>query len=261
MIKQIENKIAKEYMEQNHYTKSCALGIVSYGWFEGDEMVGAIVFSQPAGKFTASGIWNGGNMKNTLEFIRMFLLDEASVKESEFISKAISQLRQDMPQVKVLVTYADQQAGHIGYIYQATNWMYIGTAANERKIFIDGERVHRRSLNSKYGTSSIPKLQEILKAEGKTIQVSDERYSKHKYIYIIPRGAERKRVMKALKVSKLPYPKGDVTKYDGDTNVFHQLDTTPTPHPHQDDTTPTSHQGQTKKVDSPDTKVTFTIQL
>lgn len=249
MIRQIDTNTARSYIAENHYTKSCALGRISYGYFEDNELKGAIVFSQPAGKFVASGIWDKGTQRNTLEFIRMFLDDSAVIKESQFIGQVIKELRKDMPEVKILVTYADSQAGHVGYIYQATNWIYIGTASDERKIFIDGVRVHRRMLNSKYGTSSLPRLNEILAKEGKTLTYSAERYEKHKYIYLLPKGKERDQLLKELKVQSKPYPKGDISRYDKDHNDF---TSTSDSHPHGTHTphTAPTTAPQTRKYDT-----------
>jgi hypothetical protein len=247
MIKLIPNDQAKVYISQNHYTQSCALGRISYGYFEGTDLKGAIVFSQPAGKFTASGLWEGGNQKNTLEFIRMFLDDTSDFKESQFISQVIKELRKDMPEVKMLVTYADSQAGHVGYIYQASNWLYVGTASDERKIFIDGVRVHRRMLNSKYGTSSLPRLHDILAEQGKVLTYSADRYVKYKYIYLLPKGKEREALLKQLKVQVLPYPKGDISRYDKDHNNFTSTSDT---HPHHTHATPTPTSApKTRKYD------------
>ena len=226
MFLKIDNTTAKDYISKHHYTKSCALGRISYGYFEDNELKGAIVFSQPAGKFVASGIWTKGSQRNTLEFIRMFLDDTVAMPESQFISAVIKCLKKDMPEVKILVTYADSQAHHVGYIYQASNWIYIGTASDERKIFIDGQRVHRRMLNSKYGTSSLPRLNEILKEQGKVLTYSADRYVKYKYIYILAKGKERKQIESELKVQSLPYPKGDISRYgEKDNNPWSELQT------------------------------------
>lgn len=218
-IKLIPNNEAKQFMEKYHYTHSCNLGVISYGFYYNEKLACVIVYSRPSGKNLAKSIWDGGNDYNTLELIRLFSFDWCPKNiESYCISQSIKRLKKDMPEVKVLVSYADSSAGHIGYIYQSSNWIYIGTGSNERKIFIDGKRQHRRSLYGKYGTSSIIKLKQLL---GDRLQISEERYVKYKYIYIVAQNKkEKKYIQNKLKVKPLPYPKGDVKYYTIEHNVF-----------------------------------------
>lgn len=176
VCRKIENNFAKEFISEHHYSHSCNLGIISYGFYYNDEIASVIVFSRPSGKNLAKSIWEDGTDYNTLELIRLFSFDYCPKNtESYCISQSIKQLKIDLPEVKMLVSYADSSAGHIGYIYQSSNWIFIGTGSNERKIFIDGERQHRRSLYGKYGTSSI----EVLKEQfGERLQVSEDRFAK-----------------------------------------------------------------------------------
>jgi hypothetical protein len=45
--------------------------------------------------------------------------------------------------------------GHEGKIYRASNWIYVGTTGHEAGIMLNGKLIHRRTINSKYGTSDI----------------------------------------------------------------------------------------------------------
>jgi len=109
-------------------------------------------------------------------------------------------------------------ASHVGYIYQATNWIYIGIGSNERKIFIDGIRQHRRNLFDVYGTSSLKKLKELL---GYRFTYSNEKFGKHKYVYVLGKSKkDKKRIMNSLIVTSLPYPKGNISFYNDKSNIF-----------------------------------------
>ena len=155
-IREIDNSFAKDFMCKHHYTKSCAKATISYGVFCKNSLECVIVYGQPSGKYLAKSIWEGGNEKECLELLRLFSYDRCPKNiESWAISHSIKQLKKDMPEVKVLVSYADGSAGHIGYIYQASSWDYIGNGSSECKIFIDGIRQHRRNLYDIYGTSSL----------------------------------------------------------------------------------------------------------
>ena len=47
-IKPIDNKKAKQFMKENHYTRSCAKSTIAYQFTENDELIGMIVFGQPS---------------------------------------------------------------------------------------------------------------------------------------------------------------------------------------------------------------------
>lgn len=221
MIKKLNNSYAKKFMCRNHYTHSCAKCSIAYGIFKNDELECVIVYGQPSGKFLAQSIWDGGNEQECLELLRLFSFDRCPKNiESWSISKSIKELKKDMPQVKVLVSYADGSAGHVGYIYQASSWSYVGKGSSECKIFIDGVRQHRRNLYDIYGTSSIVALKNKL---GDRIVIEDERISKNKYIKIIK---DKKKIEKKLKVKPMPYPKGNIKYYGSDDNEYDKVNGT-----------------------------------
>ncbi len=88
--------------------------------------------------------------------------------ESRFIGWCLRQLRRINPTL-IVVSYADTKQGHVGYVYQSTNWIYTGTSAR----FSD-------------------------RAHGRTVY----RSVKHRYIWFANR-CDRAR----LKWPDLPYPK------------------------------------------------------
>jgi len=120
-----------------------------------------------------------------------------------------------------LVSYADENQGHRGYIYQATNWIYTGRSAPERKFYIDGKEVHRRTLNSRYGTGSVEKL----RAMGHDLTF-DEQVGKHRYFQVVGNKRDRKYLQKIVikRYGQKPYPKGDNIRYDAGENKTHVYD-------------------------------------
>lgn len=219
-LKVIDNSFAKEFMIDNHYTHSCAKATISFGFYTKENKLSTvIVYGQPSGKFLASSIYDGCTENECLELLRLFSYDwNEKNTESYCIAKSIKYIKENLKNIKVLVSYADTSAGHIGYIYQASNWLYIGKGSSERQIFIDGKRQHRRSLYDIYGTSSILKLKEKL---GDRLVISNEKFSKNKYIYITSNKKEKKEILKKLKTKPFnQYPKGDLKYYNSKNNVF-----------------------------------------
>ena len=72
-----------------------------------------------------------------------------------------------MPEIKLLVSYAGRKEGNYGYIYQATNWEYLGYFVSEGFWFVDGEERHLVTLwnrckkHGKKELSFLPNLEQI----------------------------------------------------------------------------------------------------
>lgn len=75
---------------------------------------------------------------------------EGKNSESEAISLAIKWIKKNMPQVRLLVSYAGRKEGNYGYIYQATNWEYLGYFVSEGFWYVDGEERHLTTLWYRY---------------------------------------------------------------------------------------------------------------
>ena len=82
-----------------------------------------------------------------LELNRFSMADsEGKNSESQAISLAIKWIKQNMPHVRLLVSYAGRKEGNYGYIYQATNWEYLGYFISEGFWYVDGEERHLATL-------------------------------------------------------------------------------------------------------------------
>lgn len=200
-------------MKKYHYTKSCAKASISHAFYYNNQLCTMIVYGQPSGKYLAKSIWNGGNEKECMELLRLFSFDRCPKNiESYCIAQSIKILKNNHSEIKILVSYADASVGHVGYIYQASNWLYIGESSPEPEIYIDGIKRHRRDLYDKYGTSSIKKLKKLL---NERLQIGSKN-KKYKYIYILGNSKkEHKELKNKLKVKIInKYPKGDLKYYN-----------------------------------------------
>ena len=143
-VRIIPREQAKPFVEKHHYTQSLGKASLITGMFQKDILVGVITFGQVSGRLLAQSIWEGGNQSNTFEFLRMCVLDECITPRTFFISKSIKILRQQFPQIKCLVSFADQTEGHIGTVYQAASWLYCGQTGRKYHYIKDGQRVNKR---------------------------------------------------------------------------------------------------------------------
>jgi len=123
-----------------------------------------------------------------IEFVRMALNGKQS-KTSEVLGMAIRLIKKDLPLVKIIVSYADQEQGHNGVIYQATNWYYLGEVKSPPII----EGKHNKSMGGSIGAA-----RKILGRE----PIVYFPKPKHKYIYPLD-----KSLIPLCKSLSKPYPK------------------------------------------------------
>lgn len=176
-----------------HYAKRLPSISFAFGLFDNETMKGVCTFGSPASPFLCKGICGEENKHLVLELNRLVVLqDMPKNTASYFISKCIKQL----PYPKILVSYADTQMSHIGYVYQASNWLYTG-ATKSRTDMSAGEGKHSRHNNGNRNNRVF-------------------RSSKHRYVYF---HKCNKRIKNSLKYPILPYPKGDIRYYDIDIST------------------------------------------
>ena len=142
-IERISNKSARKIIETHHYTHSYPNSTkVSFGIYHKGKLQGCICYGLPAclshiGKFNIA-------KSELMELLRLWTKDNSPKNmESKAISITISILKREMPKLKVLISYADPNAGHNGTIYQASNWRYIGTSSTEGPTVIKGKKYHQ----------------------------------------------------------------------------------------------------------------------
>ena len=182
---------------EHHYLHSMPPAAVAcFGVFHDGDLCGAVVVS--AGARHAHRLLAGAT-QNTVATLARLWLDDSLPKNSESRVLAISvRLLARTHGIRALLSYADPAVGHIGTIYQAAGWSYLGQNPPARYVdFGDGTLHHPRSTFTTYGTSSPFGLRARgLNAKGVSVP------GKHRYCLVIdPMWAWR------LTARGLPYPK------------------------------------------------------
>ena len=179
-----------------HYAKAVPQSRLGYSVFnDSDEWCGVILFSNGANQHIASSF----NLVQgqVMELVRVALNGKQECT-SQALAMSLKAIRPDAPLIKLIVSYADRNQGHIGVIYQATNWYYLGEFASERGVMLNGKLTHRRSVNAKYGTSTLEWLKKNVDPRAEVIKGD----TKIKYVYPIDR-----RMIKSIRAISKPYPK------------------------------------------------------
>ena len=212
-MKVVPSETAKSFISHYHYSKTCSNVVVAIGEYVGIELVNCIVFNYCAGREMAQQVMQGGDTTNTLELARMVSLEPKPKNlESYCIARALNWLKINMPNIKIVISYADNTVGHHGYCYQASGFTYYGQSRPVKEHYIDGKRVHERVLNSRYGSGSVEHCRKLL---GDRYVMKINTKTKSRYYKIIAQDKrELKEIKKKILVESLPYPKGDNDRYD-----------------------------------------------
>jgi len=190
----------KAFVCAHHYSKTCsgANDFCFKAELDGI-LVGAIVYGFMGGNVKGACVLNGyPDIKKYREFRRLVMLDEvANNSESRFISWTLRWLQKNTD-LLAIITFADSEQDHVGYVYQASNWLYVGASQpGHWRLIVNGTLMHTRTVTARYGTENV----ERLKAQGLDVVVQ-ARPRKHRYVYVL-----RPELAPLLKWPVLPYPK------------------------------------------------------
>ena len=170
-----------------HYAKAIPINTFGYSVFnDNNEWCGVALFG--TGASPQIGKQYNLSQGQVIEFVRM-ALNGKQYKTSKVLGKSIKLIKKDLPLVKLIVSYADQEQGHNGIIYQATNWHYLGEVKSPPII----EGKHNKSMGGSIGAA-----RKILGREPNVYLPKP----KHKYLYPLD-----KSLIPLCKSLSKPYPK------------------------------------------------------
>tara|TARA_R110000824_G_scaffold186866_1_gene368082 strand:+ start:132 stop:764 length:633 start_codon:yes stop_codon:yes gene_type:complete len=201
-IREIDHKIAMSLVVENHYLHRKSPCSYAFGLFKNDglfsELLGVITYGIPASRPLQRGICGDEEADNVIELTRLWLKDEAPKNcESYLISNSMKLVDKE-----IIVSFAEIAQGHLGIVYQATNWLYTGLSQKRVDWAIVGRKnKHIRHIMDLYG--SIEEAKSIL---GKNL-IRKERPRKHRYIYFNTNKKRKKELLNKLLYKVEKYPK------------------------------------------------------
>ncbi len=198
-IVNVDFQKAKSACEKWHYSGTISNAYIkNYGVYEDGAFIGVVCFGYGANNNIGKPY--GLTQHEICELTRVSLREHKEFVSS-IMMKAIKKLRRDRPKIQLMVSYSDEKQGHLGKIYQATNWIYVGTAKEHSVMIINGKEYHKKSVYEKYGVNGVEKLRNM---GVDAILVKSP--TKHKYL--LPFTKKMRKM--AMKVSQ-PYPKDLLT--------------------------------------------------
>lgn len=200
-IKKITYEETKPYLLEIHYAKRMPSISYSFGLYRDGEMCGVITYGSPPSSTLRRGLAGDKNIKNILELNRLCLRDNLKNEASILVGKSLKLLPPS-----IVISFADTEQGHLGIVYQATNFYYCGLSAKRTDWKIKGqEHLHGQTIADRY--RGIPNRAEAIRAEYGDDFYLKPRPRKHRYVYFVGNKKIIKQFKEDLKYQIQPYPK------------------------------------------------------
>lgn len=201
---EIPHKDTYPFLLEIHYAKRIPSISYAYGLYRDGDLVGVITYGTPFSSPLRNGVCGKENAQYVLELNRLCLKDNLKNEASILIGKSLKLL----PKPTVIISFADSSQGHVGTVYQATNFIYTGLSAKRTDWKIKGkEHLHSQTIADEFrGQKDRVKL--MREKYGDDFYLA-ERPRKHRYIFINGDKRFKKMILKALKYPIEDYPKSN----------------------------------------------------
>lgn len=140
-----------------HYSKSIPTIQYAYNVYNNNnEWCGVIIYGGGANNNLSKNF----NLHNgeILELERV-ALNGKQEQTSKAVALSLKLLHKENPLVKVIVSYADHRQNHVGTIYKATNWLFLGISkTSDTQYYYNGKWTHERTINSKKNKNYLKKI-------------------------------------------------------------------------------------------------------
>lgn len=180
---------------QKHYAKRLPSISFAYGLYEENVLTGIVTYGMPASPFLCIGVCGKQNKEYVIELNRL-CVDSTTKNATSFL---VSNSLQMLPKPSIVVSYADTAQNHVGYIYQACNFLFTGTT-KERTDMAGNDGAHSRHNKG-------------------DINNRINRSAKHRYVFFVGSKTQKQKLKKELMYQILEYPKGKSERYDASAKV------------------------------------------
>lgn len=202
-----------------HYAKAVPVNTLGYNVYnDNGEWCGVVLFG--TGANNNIGKEYGLKQGQVFELVRVALNGKQSCT-SQAVALSLKQLHKDCPLCRLVVSYADIDQSHLGTIYQATNWAFVGTMMKDQhdsSWIVKGKRYHGRIVSdwirNRGGLQGLTRHQFLQKYYDPNAQPY---ITKGKRKYLMPMD---KRMRKQIEPLRQPYPKDDADWHKIDRSQF-----------------------------------------
>jgi hypothetical protein len=213
-VREITYDEAKNVIMANEWLGNMGTTEWTYGLFFGKYLAGVACFGSTAGTNVASSICGAEHRHKVTTLCRGACVHWAHPHSASFL---VSSACREMTKkgCHIVVAYSDPEAGEVGTVYQACNFLYCGTTSPTEKFrrpdgkIYDSRQVRNLSRDHRIGT---PKYKRS-RAEQKKLMIEQgfeffkDDVRKLRYVGIYGDRRQKRALRAALKWSVLPYPK------------------------------------------------------
>lgn len=180
-----DRNFIKDFIETYHYSKSINGCITDYCYalLNGDILIGALFY----GRLAMANQWKrfADNPKEVIELRRLVCIDDTPKNtESFFIAKTLKLLKKSW-NGSIVVSYADLEYNHVGTVYKASNFSYLGLSKGANVICFNNKLYHDKAIRTKYKGELKPFAKRLKEALDSGEAFYKKTKGKHTYIYNI----------------------------------------------------------------------------
>lgn len=213
IILPIQNYEVEPWLLNKHYARRTCPVSYAFGAYRDGELIGVVTYGTPVSSSLRVGICGEKWIDKVLELNRL-CCESAKNVASMLVGRSLAML----PKPSVVVSYADTEQGHVGYIYQAINFLYTGLSAKRTDWKIKGmEHLHGATV-ADMSRGQENRADYMREKFGDDFYLKD-RPRKHRYVFFVGSAIDRKEMKKALMYKIEPYPKGESRRYDAGAKV------------------------------------------
>jgi hypothetical protein len=209
----IPSKEAAPWLLNKHYARRMCPISYAFGAYLDGNLIGVVTYGTPASSSLREGI-AGKEWANSVLELNRLCCDSQKNLASMIVGKSLVML----PKPSIVVSYADTLQGHVGYIYQATNFIYTGLSAKRTDWRVKGkEHLHGATIADE-SRGQKNRAEWMRNKYGNDFYL-EERSRKHRYIYLCGDKRQKANMLKSLKYNQEPYPKGESSRYDASKSI------------------------------------------
>lgn len=193
MFKVIDYQEAVQFLLPRHYSGRKPVITHAFGYYIDDKLRAVCTFGKPASNSLCVGVCGSEFSSHVYELNRLCVDGDLNEPLSKFVAWCLKQLK---PHNLIIVSYADKQMKHTGYIYQATNFYYTGATKSRTDKYVPNGKHSRHYAKDQDNT------------------LRRYRSSKHRYIYFACDRQHKKLFLENLNYPIEPYPKEPNERYE-----------------------------------------------
>jgi hypothetical protein len=199
------------WLLEKHYAKRMPSISYAFGLYEDDVLVGVCTYGTPSSTHLRNGIAGEENSEYVLELSRLCIESKNKNAASILVGRSLQML----PKPSIVVSYADTEQNHVGYVYQACNFIYTGLSIKKKDWAVKGmEHLHGQTI-ADISRGQEKRLDFMKEKFGDDFYMK-ERARKHRYIFVT---GKNKKLKAAIRYPSEPYPKGESKRYDAGSSV------------------------------------------